>query len=403
MKRYWKLISVSLLICLSLSIFIVYVFKQQSDRPDILISTVKGDETLGESLVIDGNLSGSNEWSNEGIVRVDKNGTHYFSNEPFYRQLTEQFMPPNFEALHKEHRQFMRTNSFYDYFSENDEMVVFVKHPVSVGVNDYSKLKVEYLQKQTGEHKQFVMNWTKFMNSFDLSLETIQVIGNRLFASVTKFTADENHEQENMELYILEIDLLNESIEKANHILTVAVDTYWENDYRFLAMTNAKNDRVIFTTTVGRYEPKSQSTMEDDFSVNNEVVQLHSITKDGNTLEQLPIDHLNGLPIAFDGENVFLMVRDQKGSQITKLNVKTLEITQEKRLDNIHIYDYILQMEQDSLIYFVGSDSPEDLPTKIYALTTDSLEIVYEAKVTQLNHSSKTNYQFYINDLYLKK
>src|SRR5699024_10036673 len=105
MQKYWKTISMMIVMVLGIGTFYIHKAVTASQYPDCTIETVSGDEAEIDNIVLQGRYKRD---TIEEMVYITPDGTKYLSEYPYWKQLDMERGLPLFQRLESEYRGFMR-------------------------------------------------------------------------------------------------------------------------------------------------------------------------------------------------------------------------------------------------------------------------------------------------------
>src|SRR5690625_3866402 len=154
MKKYIKLVVLTIFIIVFISYFYVDVKNASRLFPNFQFEKIAGNEEVVEDLVVSGDFY--YDFYGFQTFRVDSEGTSYFRDEPFLKRLDVFYSPIEIERLQKEYRSFMRgKDKFSGYFYETDEYLAYGATPFNVWGLDHLEFEVAILDKQTKKSDSF--------------------------------------------------------------------------------------------------------------------------------------------------------------------------------------------------------------------------------------------------------
>ena len=140
-KRYWLLV-VLIPFCV-LAIGTYYVSGAGDQKPDYYLETIKGQESDGASLLVQGQLNGK-------MISISTQGTESESEQLSYleRLDTKFYYQGQLNKLLKENRSFMRGKSDVNAFYEDDKVLAYVApespNDTSKGQSNLLKISVKW-------------------------------------------------------------------------------------------------------------------------------------------------------------------------------------------------------------------------------------------------------------------
>lgn len=125
LKRFWKLIALSLVIITVLVTYFIYTSLVVAKQfPELTLKTIDGDKSVMNDVLLVGEYDGK---SNYSAVTVSTEGSVYRGQMSFFENLESPFAINNATKLKEKYRNFMRGKWIYTgNFFENDEFVAYV-------------------------------------------------------------------------------------------------------------------------------------------------------------------------------------------------------------------------------------------------------------------------------------
>lgn len=154
MQKYWKTISMMIVMVLGIGTFYIHKAVTASQYPDFIIETVSGDEAEIDNIVLQGSYKRD---TIEEMVYITPDGSKYLSEYPYWKQLDMERGLPLFQRLESEYRGFMREKTEFLNFYEDDTYLIYADMSSahrSVEPTDFT-LVIDVLDKETDEETSF--------------------------------------------------------------------------------------------------------------------------------------------------------------------------------------------------------------------------------------------------------
>lgn len=202
MKRYWKIISVSLITLIVISAF--YINSSLADENIIIgIEKVSGNEEEVENLRINGDFGGNNIHHS---LLISKDETINLSNQSFIQQLTRTSTVPAYNQLKEKYSHFMRgkkylTNSLYA--DENFAVYVNVEGNGNGNVSKNMYFEIEILDVKTEKTTSMELDVPNKDNYHWVDVMDVQSINNEIKVIARGFRAEGG---EDLNVYTIDLD-----------------------------------------------------------------------------------------------------------------------------------------------------------------------------------------------------
>jgi len=400
MKKYWKLIIVTAIICLT---FLVFMYEGKVGfwkMPAYTLQTVQGDQALGKNVIAQGYITHRSQEGEFSDIQVTEKGDKKYRSLPFYKRIDGEFLPKDFEELRKDYKQYMRAKNTYDTYDESDQFIAFVSPKYNLGVYDYTSLTFDVMDKNAKKRSTFDLNFGKALDVIDLTVEDIQLMDDHAYVFISNYdyeiVAEDGQEEvmnESQNYQLVTVDLAKQEIINTQLLTDLKNEEMWNNSYELFTLVEMHGDNRAVT---GIFE---EIYDEDGNSFAREANMIYFDLFDGEKQENLDVEfpNLAERPVAFiDGSLVFVY-EEEDGVTIEYVDVETGETNLSESFADINLYDLSVQVTDEQVMYFTGTEDAEMTYRKVFAFTTDTLELVYEGEVTA--KSNDEEYELYINDI----
>lgn len=430
MKRYWKLILLSVVILLTISIFYVRSYVTLSSHfPELVFD---GEGELTESIKIYGYVYDESLGSSDFLLTAD--GPRYYNDIPFLESLSESFyMAPAIQNLQIEQRSFMR-GKYADpqSFFEDEETVAYVE----ISGFDYTEetegiFNIEVLDKASGNKNAFSVSFPD-VEHYDYAYVTdVQVVNGKLKVASQNSAwrsveSSENSSQGSYieEVHIYQFDLDNQRL--VGHETIEFSDDFAEaeNIDPMIEMINNRSEigseeYLLVKQTYQQDEYSSEGNEEDDSTNNNAETNYFfynystneqgQIELDADSGGQLQMQALEGTVLydaTVEGNELQVQLYDiENGIAGETISVELPDRQQTSSVDSgaapdYFTGDYIMQVK-DGLIFLMNAyASMPDSEIGLVVLDTESGSTVYQGTVTTKESNSDAAQDLNIFELF---
>lgn len=250
MKYYWKSISISLFIVLSIGTFYIQSSFAANSELKIHFKKTAGDESEVKNIALSGDYQVGDRAER---LEITDEKTGYPEQLTFLQQLEKMSVPSGFEETVKNHKAFMRgKNLMAGHFFENEKMLAYAeiqaKKPYVQPMENLG-LAVEVLNKQSNEMESMKFDVPKRENYSYMGVEKTQVMGNELRVVVQSILLDGS-----AEYHAYTIQLNEKKLVKDHVIASVAAE---EDGWSDLQIVNsgelANEERYLLIRSSERY------------------------------------------------------------------------------------------------------------------------------------------------------
>lgn len=387
MRKYYKLISLVLLIVCTIAVFYTTISFGVKQLPQFEIHTVSGNEEDVEPVVIQGIL-GTNSY-NEDTFKFE-NGITTFSRYQSIINQTDMFNDNEvITNLQKRYRNFMRGKGYHkEAFYENNEYVIYgnVAYDSSRQGGDY-KFEIEVLNKQT---KEVISSFTHAIPNrsdyWSLELAHVQLHDDQLKIITFNDFIDGDKLQE-ARLYTF--DIHEKKLVSDEQIFELERNKKHDG-HGYMGMINNENkedaqiaiyseriDLILEDEEIESYSEKKAEKMVAIYDLTDQSISKINLNKD--------IDNI-GIPIYIEDQALYFGKVLINKLEITKYDIKKQQVEQEMDV-NINV----VNVERDNLYNATIIDG------KLYYIPTHSSELTIEPSIVIIDlKEMKTIYEGYL-------
>lgn len=421
MKRYIKLVSIVVITILTIGTFYIQQSVAMSQYPQFVIQTKSGDESVIESLMIDGSVHLGNALFN---MLISLEGTEYFEWVSITNQVfRDYYYDADLSRLQKEYRNFMRGK--YDdpaKFYEDDHYLIYatIKGNHRIVNNDPGKFDIEIalLDKQTKDKTTMTLPVPNGERYYYMYIEDVQFVNDELVLISNNHVRQRDSEgftNQNTEMHIYSIDL---KTEKLIHEDTIEFQPISEKNRFFGSIYLQSNENQLganpYAVMIANIEEEIEET---DGLVHFEPVDYQIIAYQFATKEQVKLDVSDIIQEGYHPEKMidhYLYFKKQSEQQVDMIryNVETKAVDIKQTFDLSTISNIPKDVMENyggfhndfSLIhqhrfYFISPFLNENTDATIFVGDIETGEIAYEGVVT-LDKNQKIPDEYFVELYY---
>jgi|SRR5690625_704249 len=263
MKRYWKLISLSLFTIVVWAGFFIQSIPASGNQPEFVIKNQDDQKELGNHLVVSGDYSGNGNISE--FLTISEEGSDYFSDRSYLSQQEMLYANPGAEQLIKDYRNFMRGKG-YDLksFYQDDTTLAYVDIDFDISFRGYESFnpsfQIDLLDKETKDRTTFELKLPKNSNFDYGDILFVQLKENELqvVASLSSFDHEKGIDREEYHLFAIDVDqqkLINDELILENEENTTESQSEWPSIDVISAEMGEKDQKyIVFVKSVQEAE-----------------------------------------------------------------------------------------------------------------------------------------------------
>jgi len=263
MKRYYKLISLSLFTIVVWAGFFIQSIPASGNQPEFVIKTQDDQKELGHHLVVSGDYSDNDNISK--FLTISEEGSDYFSDRSYLSQKEMLYANPGAEQLIKDYRNFMRGKG-YDLksFYQDDTTLAYVEIDSDINFRGYESInpsfQVDVLDKETKDRTTFELKLPKNSNFDYGDILFVQLKENELqvVASLSSFDHEKGIDSEEYHLFAIDVEnqeLINDELILENEENITESQSEWQS-LDVISAETGENDQnyIVFMKSVQEAE-----------------------------------------------------------------------------------------------------------------------------------------------------
>lgn len=404
LKKYWKLIMFSLIICFTTSLYFINLYGPIQRIPNYGIDTIFGDGSLIKDVHIRAFVKNKKDSSGQSLVNIDQTKNVKEGLLPFYKRFDDGDSDLDYMRRVKDYRSFMRLKSVNGYSSETDKYLAYVDYEHRWNWYNYSTLKLDVLDKETGQSQRITIDLKKELDLKDSNIESIMLVGDLAYITITSYIYDlvaeeedgyYEHTNEGYDYYLISVDLQAGDIVQTDMLASLHGDDYWEDEYYIVSLPDqSKGDRAFIGLIKRTYH-------EDMMKFIHEIKGLRYLTAEGILEGKISLENVSEEPLLLYGRELILGSLTESGTNFKLLDLETGEVVLMKTYNGLYFDVETFEATKDKVIYFSGRKAIDSDDTTIFGLKADTLELIYEGEL-KTDHKWASDYDVYIVDLQVK-
>ncbi|WP_117161708.1 hypothetical protein [Paraliobacillus sp. X-1268] len=405
MKKYWKLISITAIIVLSIGTFYVNVALSAEQFPTFVIKTVSGDIAEIKPLVLQGYYEETNSYVSNNLT-ITTEGSTYMG----YTFLDQLIGKPDvmIKELQEEYRGFMRGKTdMISLFSEDDQYLAYGDVSYKMGsmrLSDF-KFDVSLLNKKDGDTNAFTLDVPNNENLDYMFVDSVQLNGNEL-TLITQNSIRKNDEYyDEKHIYTINIDDQAISSHEELYQATPSDGNTYTNVQLIGTNTTNTNEHIILLKT----EEEMMEEMESSRTVemNQEIISYNLETKkrETNDVPELNLEE-NQLSF-FEGSTLYFTKVAEQELVVTPYSLMDDQVGQAITLpissENEEGVQPPMIMVNNGKIYVAESQMNKDLDSNVVVADLNTGETLFEGQIALGDSSEEIgNYELYFHEIVLR-
>jgi len=411
MKRYWKLISLSLFTIVVWSGFFIQSTLAVNNYPEFIINSEDDQDELGSRMVISGDYRDARDRLEH--LTISNKGSDYLGDKTFLSQINEPFSSFEVNQLIKENRGFMRGKRLEPgLFYQDDASIVYANVDSDMTFRGYDSVDpsfvVDILDKKSGNRTSFSLKLPldKKLDYSNISFvhldeNKLQVVGN-----LSYFNGEKGIQEEELRIFTVDID--REELIDDEVILSIEENVSEpQNEWTMIdVISDDIGDRkakyIVFMKAI--WEVETLPNGEEKSSFKEAEFIAYNLESGEQKMFELPDDmQLDDTSKIYElkGEDLYLNKIEENKLKIigynlseqTKASEKTYAIPWENSEDNT-----FYSIKKDEVVIANQYKSYEsEASIVVYDLKSD--EKIYEGKVDVKNNKLQPNEELTIYEV----
>lgn len=410
MKRYWKLITLTTVVVLTIGTLYIQTSLATSHYPDFVIQHQSGDKDEVKTLKIIGDYV--IDEASYAHTEISEEGTSYLHNpsSTLFFLWDNYYLSPEIERLQKDYRNFMRgKHEQIDLYFEDQSVLAYVElksEYLSARNHQWSfSFEIEVLDKKTKNKSKFEIEVPEEEKIDYLNIQGLQMINDEIKIITVNTLHETIGESHNTEMHIYTVDLQTQKVLSDDVIEVTGTEfaaNQWINMYTISNEDHTgSSNQIVFTVDV------SEETIIDGEYI-YELVDSQLIAYDLETKEQIQIDLSQSdeeiYPELLSGETIYFSTEIENHIEIISYDLKNHQIETKQTFDLPNAEGDLFFTLMNDKIYILNQLSKDKIDSLLMIGDALTGEILYEGSLT-LAQSSKDQQvnQMHISHLSVEK
>ncbi|WP_226528729.1 hypothetical protein [Metabacillus niabensis] len=398
MKRYWKLISVVLVIVLGIGIHYYQSATAASNNPQFSINKISGSSDEGNNIKVFGEIS-TTEGYHENLY-IDEEETVYQKEISYLEDLNGMFFTPELKRLQNDYRNFMRGKDLRPVqFFEDETYIAYMTTDMVFSGENFGPSKTtfrgEVLDKQTNTVVDIYESMPN-QNVYDYAfVEDVQMINGDLKVVVrqSKRVVDGDQYSEEIHVYTFDTDsqmLINDETLVSETNGQDILSDFDDIDYQEYLLIQKSNEEVT---------DSSESTKES----NSELIAYNF---ESSKLIELPIskEQLKYNTIIIDGSKVYMfkIAKDSLETFVYSIDEGKLMPTKTLKINGLEVSSNPIIKIENNKLYVINTKKDRETEASIVVTDLRTWKPLYEGAIKNENLSQyQEDYTLHLNSLYI--
>ena len=404
MTRYWKLITITTIIVLTIGTFYIssamagnnypeFVFDKQSGNEDeVALITIHGDYIKGER----GNS-----------LEISSEGTVYANELSFLERLNGIYMGGEMKQLQNNYRNFMRGKDNIWSTFEDQKRLAYVDindNYVVDGPREYI-FDIEILEKDSEETIDFTITIPEKKKYNYVQIEDVQILDNVMKVTTVNHSVNGN-EWDSEEIHVYSVDIANQKLVNDEVIQLSSEQSSAKNSYMYFVQDQSDIGPATYLIFKKEYMEEEEHA---DGNYYNESKGSELITYHLASGEQRPIQLPEGINILnsfvyLDDSIIYVHKTTDQGLKVSKFNIESQEIETSETIKLPANLNEPLNLKiKDGKLYAVGYEANKNKKAPLLVFDINSGEILYDGIVETKNLTeNQLEHRLYIHDMEFK-
>lgn len=406
MKRYWKLVTIAVVIVLVIGTFYIQSSMAASDDPEFMFKTVDGNEAELDSVALFGNYQIGTRVSD---LKITKEGTEYKKVNSFLGQFNSLYTDEEIERLKTDYRNFMRGKTGSEnLFFEDTSLIAYVNTDMKTSLNSYEStdfsFDISVLDKDTEKHSSFNIKLPESERYHSASVEKVYIDdGDMKILTNNFYYGNQTNYAEQVEYHVYQVDLADQKI--VNDEVIAKTDGVSSDQQMELSLVE-QSENADRNTKIGIVKKTLQEKVIDEWqstyeTIESELIVYDIVTSKQETLE-IEEELLENLLVYNSGDTFYLTQETDEGLQVAAYNFETKELETKQTIplsDSLPDYQSLYKIENDKL-YIISPFAAMGTDAVISIADLKTGESLFEGTIEMKNPVQENmDYRLYFHDL----
>jgi len=408
MKKYWKFMSILVVILLSIGTFYVKSVTSEENHPEFVIETQSGDAKEIEALILDGYYSDTSTMNYKSTnVKISSEGSTY-ERRSFLDQIIGE-PPAVIKEYQEKYRTFMRgKGTDLNSFSETDQVLAYADVDYktdSFHSHDFN-FPISILNKEDASVQSFTVEIPDSENMDYAFMEDVQMIEDELYLITNNMIRSSEGSYDEKHVYT--IDLNNQTItndetfsqvperQEGNHIVAHIIRTN---------PTEAHDQMILLEKEIKVIEDHESSYREEVVKQEGISYNLATKEKESIPMSDLPIDSELSF---FDGSSIYFIGVEGQEIVVSPYHLADGKAGEEYRLQLSGDADHgsaPMTTIKDGKLYLSGQQINPKLnmnATDVIVADVKTGDILFKGQITLDDSEAKNQYELYLHEIHVE-
>lgn len=409
MKKYWKLITVTALIVLTLGAFYFNSSFAATKYPEFVFKHKSGDEKEIENVAISSEIIMG---QTNIYAEITPEGTNYMQNISYLDLIKENHQSVLIEKLQKDHRNFMRGKSDVEtQYYEDDTVLASVNLKIDYDISGYGMsdylFEIEVLDKASNNTTKFETEIPDNERLNHVQIQRVQVMDGQ----IKVFSA--NQLEQNLDedfIYRDELHLYNISIKNQNLVRDDVVLEVDDFDAKYSVSTNVINSNektrpnkdIIYTLNISE-EAMTDEGFNESIMIDQQLIYYNLETNEQKKIV-LPKEYDDKCyPELLSGDLIYFSKEETEGIKLIAYNIVSEKVEDEQTfsLPAEESEEMINYTFDNNKIYMMQQHETSKVDTDIMIADIKTGDTLYEGSV-EVEKDSQEKYDVEMSFLELR-
>ncbi|WP_087974438.1 hypothetical protein [Oceanobacillus rekensis] len=404
MIRYWKIISITLIIVLTIGTFYIRSAMAGNDYPEFVFDKQSGNENEVVNLTLLGDFRVGVQGN---PLEISSEETVYANELSFFERLRGIYMSAELERLQNSYRNFMRGKDNISGIFEDEKRLVYVDtngNYVRDRPREYT-FDIEILEKDSKDKLDFTVTIPEKNKYNYVYMEDVQVLDNVMKVTTVNHSVNGNG-YGSEEIHVYSLDIANQKLVNDEVIQLSPEQSSGQNSYMYLV----QDESDIGLTTYLVFKKEYMEEVEQaDGNYYNESIGSELITYHLASGEQRPIplpEEINTLnsSVYLDDSIIYIDKTTDQGIKVSMFNLESQEIETSKTIKlPANLTEPLNTKIMDGKLYVVGYEVSKNTKAPLLVIDVETGKTLFEGIIETKNlEENHLEYEMNIYDMDLK-
>jgi hypothetical protein len=397
MKKYWKMLSMMLVIFLGIGTFYIHYALAVHSYPNFKIETVEGDPEMVENLAITA-YYGVLPYAS--LLQITNQGSFYRAQESFFDSMKS--MPYSYDRkIRDEYKHVLRGihHGWNTYYEDDQYLVIVSLNTSGYYTQPIREMEIRYLNK---ESKKTVKTISHRLNRTDFAtIHDVQVIGNNIIVFTIGW--DYDYEQEKTTVFA---DTYTFNMAEAKFVEHVTIlsdqrehielnplyeSVHWRPMPYIVYRLKEENRGVERVQANVDPEAPVNETEKDVQEAKEPINDLYAYHVETGTIKRIELPtELKSLEVnLFDGTHLYFVSSSNDHTEVKVFNISEERVIHELTIDNGPHEDINHMFVDNGLLYVFEQENPPSTNASLRIFNMETGEVVYRGEIVREDGKSE--------------